>query len=103
MLLRLVARGPRRPGAAVAAEAALRRLGEVEAEAEAEAAPRQRGQPPGGKQEQRPQMEEVAREPEVRQRPGRVQESQRRSEVRRPGEAVGVQAARQRREQGRRR
>lgn len=101
MLLRLVARGPRRPGAAVAAEEALRQLGEVEAEAEA--APRQRGQPPGGKQEQRPQMEEVAREPEVRQRPGRVQESQRRSEVRRPGEAVGVQAARQRREQGRRR
>lgn len=101
MLLRLVARGPRRPGAAVAAEAALRQLGEVEAEAKA--APRQRGQPLGGKQEQRPQMEEVAREPEVRQRPGRVQESQRRSEVRRPGEAVGVQAARQRREQGRRR
>lgn len=101
MLLRLVARGPRRPGAAVAAEAALRQLGEVEAEAEA--APRQRGPPPGGKQEQRPQMEEVAREPEVQQRPGRVQESQRRSEVRRPGEAVGVQAARQRREQGRRR
>lgn len=101
MLLRLVARGPRRPGAAVAAEAALRQLGEVEAEAEA--APRQRGQPPGGEQEQRPQMEGVEREPEVRQRPGRVQESQRRSEVRRPGEAVGVQAARQRREQGRRR
>lgn len=95
MLLRLVAPGRRRLGAAVvagAAEAAPRQLGEVEAEA----APRQLGQRPGEKQEQRPQMEEAARVPEVRQRPGRAQESQRRSEVRRPGPAAGLQAARQR-------